>query len=197
MASLTKLEEQLVKIREAAEEREAERKALKAGLSYLDVTSAPVKIDVLKLIPEETARKARAAAFEIKKPDVALAVFDPDAPDAKKIIKELENQGLKVRLFIASLRSLEHLWSFYRFVPLEKPPITSRVNIEKERVVKLTAELVSIKNVAQAIAAFDFDNLSVTDFLEIALSGALANRASDIHFEPEEKAIKLDRKSVV
>ena len=191
MALLTKLEEQLVKIREAAEEREAERKAGKAGISYLDATSIPIKVDVLKLIPEEIARRARVAAFETKKPDVALAVFEPDSPETKKIIKALEGQDLKVKLFAVSLRGLEHIWSFYKFVPSEKPPITSRVNIEKERIIGLAEKLTSIKNVAQAIKDFDFDNLSVTDFLEIVLSGALANRTSDIHFEPEEKAVKL------
>ena len=191
MATLTKLQEQLLKIRHLAEEREAQRKAERVRLNYLDVSTAPVKVDVLRLIPEERARRVRVAAFELKKPQLALAVYDPENPETQKIIKEFEAQSFEVKIFVSSLRGLEHIWSFYKFVLPEKPPITSRVNIEKERVIRLTQELTSLVNVGKAIANFDFGAASVTEFLEIALAGALANRASDIHFEPEEKVVKL------
>ena len=95
-ATKTKLEEQLIKIRQVAEEREAQRKAEKTGLSYLDITRAPVKVDILKLIPEARARELKVATFESKKPTLALAVFDPESPATKKIIKEFESQGFQV-----------------------------------------------------------------------------------------------------
>ena len=187
----TKLQEQLLKIRRLAEEREARHKAEQTHLNYLDVTTVPVKIDVLKLIPEERARRAMVASFELRKPNLALAAYDPESPETKKIIKEFKSQGLEVKVFVSSLRGLEHIWSFYKFVIPEKPPITSRVNIEKERVMRLTQELTTLTDVGKAIAGFDFGSASVTEFLEIALSGALANRASDIHFEPEREVVKL------
>lgn len=191
MQAPTKLQGQLLKIREIAEERDAKRKALKASLSYLDLKTAPVKVEVLKIIPEERARKIHVAAFEFRKPLLALAVYDPESPETKALVSELELHGNKVKLFISSIRSLEHIWQFYRFVAGEKTAITSRVNIEKERIIRLESELISIETVKAAIEEFDFQTLSVTEFLEIALAGALGNRASDIHFEPEEKSVKL------
>lgn len=191
MALQTKLSDQLAKLREAAEEREAERIAKKTGISYLNAVTAPVKIEALKLVPEARARRAELATFELKKPAVAVALNNPDNPEAKKIIKEFETRGLQPRLFVVSRRGIEHFWSFYRFATDDKAPITSRVNIEKERVVRLAAELTKIESVKAAIGQFDFEKQSVTDFLEIVLSGAMANRASDVHFEPEEKGVRL------
>ncbi len=191
MAAPTKLEEQLLKIRQAAAEREAQREAAKAGVSYLDLTSVPVKVDALKLIPENRARRLKVATFELKQSTVALAVLDPEDPATKELIKELGAQDFQVKVFVSSLKGLEHLWSFYRFAVPEKAPITSRVNIAKERIIDLTAKLATLKNAQKAISAFDFQTLSVTEFLEIVFAGALANRTSDIHFEPEEKAVKL------
>lgn len=186
-----KLEEQLLKIREAAEEREAERKAAETGLPYLDLRTAPVKVDALRIIPEEQARELKVAAFELKKPILALAAYEPGDPKVQASIVGLKEQGYEVKIFIASLRGLEHLWSFYRFVSAEKRPITSRVNIERERIMRLSAELSGLENAARAAESFDFEEGSVTEFLEVVLAGALANRASDIHFEPGEHSVKI------
>jgi len=186
-----KLNEQLLKLRRDAEEREARQKAEKSGLHYLDITTAPVKIEALEFIPEERARKLNAAAFEFKKPTLAIAVLDPKNPDVLTLVNEFHTQGISVQLFITSRRGLEHVWSFYRFAGKKKAPITSRVNIEKERIIDLVKQFKNIKAVGESILQFDFGKSSVTEFLEIILAGALANQASDIHFEPEEKKLKL------
>ncbi len=191
MQPIGKFEEQLLKIREASEEREAERRARERGLPYLAAEHTPVKIDALRLIPEARAHSLQVAVFEVRKPEVAIAIFDNAIPGVTELIREFEGQGLTAKLFIVSLRSLEHLWSFYKFVGEEKAPITSRVNIEREEILRLTAKLQGIPNVTKAIGQFDFKESSVTIFLEIVLAGALANRVSDIHFEPSEKLVKL------
>ena len=187
----SKLQEQLVKIRQEAEERDARKKADDSGLPYLDITTTPVKVDVLRLLDEETARKAKVAVFEMKKPVIGLVVLDPKSKETNEVISNFKKQGFEVRLFITSMRGLEHIWSFYRFATPEKSSITSRVNIEKKRVSELAEKLISIKKVSEEVNSFDFDGSSVTEFLEIILSGALANRTSDIHFEPEEKNLKV------
>src|SRR5688572_21869181 len=113
MTIISKLDEQLLKIRVAAEEREAEQRAAKAGLKYLNAATAPVKVEVLSLIPEEEARKLNMAAFEIKKPDLAVAVYDPDASGVKELLAKLTKEGYRPKLFVTSMRGLEHLWGYY------------------------------------------------------------------------------------
>ncbi len=189
--AISALDERLQKLRHEAEERDAKRRAEKDGVVYLDVATAPVKVEALKMIPEDRARRINAAVFEFKSPVVALAAYEPEHPEVQKLIAEFAAAGKQVKVFAVSMRGLEHLWRFYQFVPPDKAPITSRVNIEKERVIALTGELQKLASVTKAVESFDPKQSSVTEFLEVAISGALANRASDIHFEPEEKKVKL------
>ncbi len=186
------LNEQLLKIRAKSEERETHRVAESTGVPYFDATKTPVKVDALRMIPEADARKARIAVFESGAGIVAVAALNPKSPETLRAVQELQKQNdVRVKLFAASQKSLEHLWSFYKFVAAEKAPVTSRVNIEEKRIIELTKNLQTVPQVEAEVKDFDFVNLSVTDFLEIIIAGALANRASDIHFEPEEGFIKL------
>ena len=186
-----KIDDYLGKLREEAEEREAERNARAASLPYLNLITAPVQVDALGLIPEERAHRLGVAVFEFKKPNLALAITSPDNPEVKKLIEEFRAQSLHVNVFVGSLRGLNHILGFYKFLPKPAPPITSRINITKERVAELAKELAGIPQASKHVVGFDFENRSVTEFAEIVLAGALANSASDLHFEPEEKAVKL------
>ena len=58
-----KLKGVLEKARKEAEERDAERRAMKAGALYLNLLTQPVETDALELIPEKTARDAQVAAI--------------------------------------------------------------------------------------------------------------------------------------
>lgn len=181
----------LGKLREEAEEREAKRHAHEAGLTYLDLTTAPVQVDSLALIPEADARRLNAVVFEFSKPNLALAVTDPRDPRIAKLADEFKGRGFHVKLFVGSLRGLRHLLEFYRFLPKPTAPITSRIDLAEDRVREFTKALQGLPAVHAAAEAFDFENRSVTEFVEIVFAGALANRASDIHFEPQEHAVKL------
>lgn len=185
------IDDRLHKLNEDAEEREAKRRARAAGLSYLDLTTAPVQVDALRLIPEETARRLAVATFEFKKPNLALAVYDPSRPEVAKLTEDFKAQGLHVKVYVGSLRGLSHIVGFYQYIPKAAAPITSRINIEQGAVDALTKELAGLPRVAAAVRAFDFKRESITAFIETTLAGALANRASDVHFEPEEQGVRL------
>lgn len=184
------LSEKIQKIKEEAEERDAERFAMQAGLNYLDGFSAPIKIDALKMIPEERAKSLGVAIIESHGPVLGVASINPQSSGVADLLKELKDKGFTSKIFFVSKRAFERILTFYKFTS-EKSSITSKVNIEKERILFLMKELQSIQKTAKFILDFDYDKSSVAEFLEIILSGALANKASDIHFEPEENAIKL------
>ncbi len=185
------IQDRLARIREAGEERDAEQRATAAHMPYVNLGSSPVQVEALKLVPEERAKSLRIATFEFKKPHLAVAAYDPNAAGVAALLKEFKDQGFDVRVFMASARGLAHVWSYYQFVPKSTGKITGRVNIEKSEIERLTPLLTSLPNVQKAAAAFDFRSRSVTEFLETVFAGAMANRASDIHFESEEKSVKV------
>ncbi len=181
----------LVKARREAEEREAQRRAVQAQLSYLNMATLPVETDAVELIPEHDARDAHIAAIEYKNHAVVVIVMDPEELAVKKIIQELETKGIKVKIFVVSLSGLEHAWGFYKFATPKTAPITGRIDIDKDRIEALEKKLITLLIVREEIMNFDFRKLPTAQILEIVLAGALANRVSDIHFEPTKERITL------
>jgi type II secretory ATPase GspE/PulE/Tfp pilus assembly ATPase PilB-like protein len=189
----SEVEEKLKELAREAEEREAGRRAKKAGVLYLDAKTAPINIEALALLPEEMALKAKAAVVETneQKAEATLAVVDPEEPAIKEAIQLLESKKYKPLIFCVSLSGLKHILNFYKYVPKEQEKITGAIKVEEERLIGLQKTLTSLEDVKGALQVANEENVYAGELLEIILAGALANRASDIHLEPEENSIKL------
>ncbi|MDP1718931.1 MAG: GspE/PulE family protein [bacterium] len=188
---LKTLDDQLLKIRHEAEEKDAQKKAYQAGVAYLNLTTAPIQIDALKALKEEDARRLLAAVFQSRENVVALAVYDPKSVQVADLVKRFEAGGQKVKLFQVSLSGLAHIWDFYKFIPPPSDEITGKVAIEESRVIELKKQLTDLDKIKKAILDFDFKTFPTGQILEVVLAGAMNNRASDIHFEAEDKGIRL------
>ena len=185
------IKEKLEKLRREAEERDAQRRADKSGYPYANLITSPINIEALSLIPEETARKIKSAAFEIKEKKVALAIFDPATPESKAIIEKFKQEGYELSIFIVSLTGLNHILSFYKFVSEKKEAITGKVGIKEEKFLELNKILISLDSIKKNIEPLNTESQYASQILEIILAGALANRASDIHMESTEHFVKL------
>lgn len=181
----------LLKIKREGEEREAQQKASKFGMNYLDITATPVQIDAFSLVPEEKARQIKVAPFQLKEKSLALAVFNPENKETKELIQNLKSQRFSLNLFIASQSSLEQLWKNYKFAAKKTAQISGKVQIEKSRFQELYKKLTTIEKTKKEILEFDFQAFTTGQLLEVIIAGALSNRASDIHFEAEEKGTRL------
>ena len=114
------IEEQLVKIKREAEEREVERKSKRIGVPYLDLAKTHIQIEALKLVDKEEAEEAKVVPVEIKARDVILAVFDAEAAKTKEIINNLKEKGYNISLHQVSLSGLQQSWKLYEQTPKEK-----------------------------------------------------------------------------
>jgi len=188
---MAKTEELLVKIRREGEEREAQRKAAKASIPYFNATSTPVQIDALVLIAEPEARRVKVAPFQFKNKVAAIAVFDPESAETKKFIAGLKAKDIEAKLYAASMSGLEHVWAGYKFAPKKSVEITGRVDIETGRFQDLLKKLTDLEKTKKEVLGFDFKTFNTGQLLEVLLAGALANRASDIHFDAEEKDARI------
>jgi type IV pilus assembly protein PilB len=183
------LENLLAKERREAQEREAERRAVKFNCSYLNLTTVPIQTNALRLINNREAEEAQLAAFQVKKKQLKLAVFDPTTASAKKILAKLKLDGYELELFAVSLPNLVYAWSFYKFVTPEAKEITGKIEIAADRIKELTKKLGDLKKFQAEIKTFK--KPSISQIFEIILAGALVNRASDVHFEPSRTKTKL------
>lgn len=165
--------------------------AARGHSGYLDLTSVNIETDALKMIPEDKARQLGVATFQFKNNVVALAATDMSSPSVKVLVDDFARRGILARTFLVSRQSLEHAWESYKYVPKETKDIASRVDIKEQKVTDLKNELTSLAKVAEALLPVMMKTVSIGEVMEIVLTGALNNRASDIHFEPGEHVGRL------
>ncbi|MEK7654065.1 MAG: GspE/PulE family protein [Patescibacteria group bacterium] len=191
LQSLKNLDDQLVRIRREAEEKDAQDRASRAGLTYLNLVTAPIQIDALKILKEEEARRLLVAPFQSKEKEVAVAVYDPKRSGVPDFLKKLEAEGRHVKIFLVSASALEHVWSYYKFLVSASDDITGKIDIQESRIKELSTRLTDLEKISKEVMAFDFKTLPTGQILEIVLAGALYNRTSDIHFEAQEKGVRI------
>ena len=179
------VQDKLKKMWKEAEERDAKRRAQKNSISYINLSISPISVEALMIIPEDDAKKSKAVAISLREKKVALAVYDPTLKETQELIKKLESKGYKLTIYIISLSGLNYAYNFYKFVAQETEKITGKIGVEEEIKIK------SIKDLRNFIQSANFLMVNVGPIFETILSGALINRASDIHFEPEEEKVKL------
>lgn len=186
------LQDQLAKMKRDAQERDAQRRAQLSGMGYLTPQKISVNLEALALISESVAKEAHVAAIEARDKHLALVVYDPKYSKTVELIKELEQKGYTAKLYVVSLPSLQYALEYYKFVPKKREVISGSVSVkEPSEGEKITEEHVNtIAKVQDAIKKFNTAG-KVTELVEVVLLGALANRASDIHFEPRAKTTKL------
>lgn len=185
------LQKKLSEIHREAEERDAERRAVRLGYAYANIAKVPVSIEAVGLIPETEAREAKLAAVEIKNRDLAVAAYDPKSPAAEKIIQDLKRNGYRIKIFVSSVSGLEQAWRLYKYIVKSAKEITGKVEIEKKHLEELLLKLTSIPALKQEVEKVLAGRGTITALLETVLAGALSNGASDVHLEVEEKGARL------
>lgn len=188
---LNKSDDTLSKLNRDAEERDAQRRAEKLKLPYLNLALLPIETEALSLVSEKEARESEMAVIETKGAEVVFVVIDPSNAKTKIEIEKLEAKNLKPKVFIVSQSSLNKAWEFYKYLTKSTAPLMGRIDIDKDRIIALKNKLIRLDSVKSEILAFDFRNNPTGQILEIVLAGALGNRVSDIHLEPDEKSVRI------
>ncbi len=185
------INQKLTQIYRDAEEREAQKRAKKFNLPYIDLRTIPISLDALKILTEEQAQKAKAAVVEKKLNNIALVLYNPELSNSQKLINNLKDNGFTIKIFIASESGLKEAWKMYKFVQSTQGQITGKITIKESSLEKLTEELKGLCKIKSEFEKINFKEIATTDFFQMILAGSLANRVSDIHFEAQEKGVRL------
>jgi type IV pilus assembly protein PilB len=174
--------------REREEEDVANIVSGKYGIAYADLSLTAIDTDALRIIPEEKAKEARAAAFARVAQHISVAVENPNNPALAALLEDLTNRGFVVKQFLVSKRSLEK--ALARYADLSYA-VDARAGV-----FTVASTAASISSLAELKARLDSaigeKTLErVTRLMEDIILGALGLRASDIHFEPEEEKVRF------
>jgi len=182
----TVLEKKLFELQRQEEEKRTEALAEKLKLPYINLGIVPIDPNDIVILPKEKSKEGNLLVIRRTGSTLHLAVKDSRDPKTKKIIKELEGQGYKCLLFIASPTSLKKGWERYRLTAPKIVPLRGTFIIQNRELEGFKKSLQTIQELKKAISG-----LSTTQLLTIVVAGAIEMKASDIHLEPGAEAIRL------
>lgn len=189
----TKQEQKVSELHEQEAEELAQVLSEKYGVEYVNLSEVPVNTNALRLIDEERAREVGIAGFKKTGSEIALAAASPDKDAVQAVVNDLEERGYDVTLYIASKPSLEKAWERYQDLSYAVESEAGVLDISSESVRETIEQMDSLDTVQKEIRDVLGAEKSyrISRVLEIILSGGIALKASDVHLEPEEAAVRL------
>lgn len=160
-------------------------KAKELGLSYINVAKAPINPDLLKILKPDTAKNAQMMPFFRIGKRLRIAIADPENPETKRVIEELKKQKYLLNINLASLPGLEEVLKLYESDQYKVKKEIETTYIEKE-VQEYEKELVNLAQLASKV-----ENVTSEEGLQLINMGAMKTGASDVHFEPGTKIVRV------
>ena len=182
----TELEKKLVDIQAKRVEEDAISLAKKLSLPFSDLKAAPIDVDALILIDEETARRSRMAPIIKSGVNLTVVTLDPENSETAKTLKELAKRGFKVSMIITSPAALEKVLARYKTAKAPETFEIGAIEVKEETLKEYESQIKDLSDIKNKVT-----KISATEMLEILIAGALRLEASDIHFEPEAQKTRL------
>lgn len=175
------------------EEKLTQALALQFGYQYINLRGYTINPTAISLVTEKMAREARAIPFDISRQVVSVAVKSPRDQHTQTLITTLKQKGYSPVIFLCSNASLEH--AYVRYADQKNTTATKKgvLDINPEDIEKYLKVIDTVSDIGTAIMKIRTTNSPrrVSETLEVIFAGALALKASDIHIEPEENAVRL------
>jgi type IV pilus assembly protein PilB len=180
-----KVREELKDIDREYIEKETLNKAKEMGVSYVNISKTPINPDLLRIIEPEVAKKAMIVPFFRIGKRLRVAVADPNNPETKKVINDLKKQKYLINVNLASEEGIKDALKAYESDQYKvKKKLESKY---KEKEVKAyEEELVELADLKDRI-----ESATSEEALQLINVGAMKTGASDIHYEPEEKEVRV------
>src|SRR3989344_3335779 len=183
-------EEEHDKKRREIRDREVEQRAVQAGvvsgIPYVHLSSFPVDSSALYLVSESDARTGQLAVIAKTGNELTVAVVDPANAQTKTILERLTGAGYGIKLVTTSPLGLEVVFERYKFQKKKSDISRGIVRIGEGEIDALQAQIKDVGDLKERITS-----MPTTQLLDVLIAGALKIGASDIHFEPEEKTIRI------
>ncbi len=181
--------EKLRSLREAEEEDLARILAEKYRYQYTDLTIVPIDVDALRILPEAEARAVEAVIFNKAGKHLSIAEHRPGTPALLEIERALEAQGFILEHYLISQKSLAAALARYSDLSMATVSKSGVFDVAASA----TTNLGSVRALREHLDTLlaPGGRIQISSVLEDIMLSAFAQRASDIHIEPEETGIRL------
>ncbi|PJC56028.1 hypothetical protein CO026_02510 [Candidatus Kaiserbacteria bacterium CG_4_9_14_0_2_um_filter_41_32] len=187
------LHTQMSDLRQREEENLMQSLALQYGYKYINLRGYTINPEALMKIPEPKSRAGQVVAFELNRRLLSVAIHTHRDQKTKQLLEELEAEGFELLIYLCSTASLEHGYSRYADQKNATAVKKGVLDINPEDILKSTKSISNPEDVSVALMKIRTLNSArrISETIELIFAGALSLKASDIHIEPEEEAIRL------
>jgi len=176
-------------------EQLAQMLAGRYGVPYADLSKFSINTDALRAIPEDTARAAKVAAFQLTGHKLELAILTPNNPHLPSVLEDLKSKKYNVTEHLVSEVSLERAWERYSEVSSATVTRAGLIDIAEDRMDDFVNKLKSLKDlestIEEIIAGAKEKKHGTSLVFEAILAGAISLGVSDIHIEPEDGNVRV------
>ena len=165
---------------------------VKYGIPPINLATVIIDNNALRSIPEKDARELEIAPFKMVGRNIHIAVRSPQPEKLENLNTYFSDHEFTPHFYMASLASLEKAWERYKELSFASESKMGTVTISGDILKKIMLGIKNIDDIKKAVIETEKNKTHTTShILEIVLAGAMAINASDIHFEPEEKVVRL------
>lgn len=186
-ASPEKIAQRQKKEKRTTQDKDSQEEAVRSqaeekGLGYVDLRDFDINQEVLSLVPKDTALKLRAVPYLKTGSQVRVATDQLTLieEEEKRINQMLEKKELTAQVVLASKKSLDNALKQLKDIEQKDK------GQEKKVVLKKQEGIGSLDKLKRKIR-----EIPTTELLQTLLSGAVNNRASDIHLVPLDSKARI------
>ena len=155
------------------------------GMKYVDLYGFPIDTSHISMIPRDLVNSTKMGVFSLNNKELYIATSSPNYNGQKAIIDSFIAQDFKIHMFLCSFLSLNKLDKTFDHI-IDIVVASDEINIDLAKVARIKNDVKSLTKMNEVL-----NKVSLSDFIETVLIGALENKASDIHFEPEKDSYHL------
>ncbi len=171
-------------INQEFKERAVQQKSRELGISYIDLSLVPINPDILSVVSEEDALKAKVMPFFRVGQKLRIALTDVENDETKRVIESLKKSGFVLNLNLCSEESLSRAHQMYKsHNPQEKEIITE---VKEENVANIEAAISSLEEIPEILEKMKGD-----EALNVLHQQVLRMGMSDMHLEPQQKEYRV------
>ena len=184
--SLRKSAEDIIVERRLVPEGELARaKAQVLGVPYRAITSSDIGAEILKAIPENTARAYRVAPLSREKNLLVVGMVHPDDPAGQEALRYVaRNQKVSLGVYLITQSDFEAILRLYSPLTSEVSQAVKSLNIKDD-----TSPL--HKKVQLEAGAKMAEEAPIIKIVASLLREAVTMGASDIHIEPQKTRLRV------
>ncbi len=170
--------------------KEAQERARKLGVPFVDLTGKIVPTEALKEISEEAASFYQFVPVVKKGNVLEVGMLNPEDLKSLEAVKFIaQNRDFVPKIFLVTQTDFENVLKQYR--TLKEEVETALTELERELAVKEKPGGEERRTSTEAMLERVVTEAPITKIVAVILRHALESRASDIHIEPTEDKMRV------